>query len=286
MGKASSAKKVARAARAGGTTSGTRKNVAFPAAMVVLVLLGVGLVVFARNATTGGDGEPALGDHWHAAYGIYICDRWVTNLSDRGADSLGIHTHDDGVVHIHPFLSGAAGDKATLGKFFEQVGVEVTDSSIELPPGEPYEGRKYVNDETTCGGEEARVVSAYWADSLTAGESEPDDVRTGGISGENFEDNFGAYTIAFLPEDADIPPPPTAADVVELGRADGGDEAPIEGAPENNELPEGSGTQTPADPLSPGAGEVPIPEDGSVLAPDPPTDSTEAPPGTEPPAGG
>lgn len=285
MGKASSAKKVARAARAGGTTSGTRKNVAFPAAMVVLVLLGVGLVVFARNTTTG-DGEPALGDHWHAAYGIYVCDRWVTNLSDRGADTLGIHTHDDGVIHIHPFLSGAAGDKATLGKFFEQVGVQVTDSSIELPPGEPYEGRKYVNGETTCGDQEGRVVSAYWADSLTANESEPDDVRTGGISGEHFEDNFGAYTIAFLPEDADIPPPPSAAEVVELGRADGGDEAPIEGAPENNELPGGAGTQTPADPLSPGAGEVPIPGGGSVPASEPPTDSTEAPPGTEPPAGG
>lgn len=285
MGKASSAKKVARAARAGGNTSGTRKSIGFPVALVVLAILGVGLVVFARG-TDPGDGAPKLGDHWHAAYGIYVCDRWVANVSDRGADSLGIHTHDDGVVHIHPFLSGATGDKATLGVFFEQTGVKVTDSSITLPPsdgGQDFDSRKYVDGETTCGGEEARVVSAYWADAATADSTEPSDVRTSNITGESFEANGGAYTIAFLPKDADIPPPPTAAQLEELGAADGAPEEPIEQVPADNELPEGAGT--PGDP-NPDTEDV-LPPDGAELPPvDPPTDSTDVPAGTEVPAGG
>ena len=66
-----------------------------------------------------------LWEHWHSAIGIYVCDRWVSNLSDRGPDALGIHTHDDGLIHIHPFLAGATGKAATLGKFFDQVGMEV-----------------------------------------------------------------------------------------------------------------------------------------------------------------
>ncbi len=283
MGKASSAKKVARAARTGGkVSSGTRRNIGFPAAIVVLVVLGVGLVVFARG-TNPGDGDPQLGDHWHAAYGVYICDRWVTNLSDRGPDTLGIHTHDDGIIHIHPFLSGAAGNAATLGKFFDQVGVKVTDSSIELPPGDPYDGRTYEDGETTCDGKAARVVAAEWDDALTADDTPPDDVRTSGISGEHFDGNGAAYTIAFLPEDADIPAPLTASQIEELGAADGGQGQPIEGEPDNSDLPEDAGTETdPSDvPVDPSTETAPVPVPGSETTV--PAETT-APASTEAPA--
>lgn len=292
MGKASSAKKVARASRAGGTTAGTRKNIAFPAALVLIAVLGVGLVVFARG-TNPGTGDPQLGDHWHAAYGIYVCDRWVAAVPDRGPDSLGIHTHEDGLIHIHPFLAGATGDAATLGKFFDQTGVEVSDSSITLPSGDPFEGRKYVNGETTCGGKEARVVTAYWADAMTADSTDPTDVRTSNISGERLANDGGAYTIAFLPPDADIPPPLTAAQIQELGAVDGGQDAPIEGAPADNELPAGAGdTSDPGAgggvPVDPGAGTLPVDPGAGSVPVDPGSEPpvTDAPPSTEPPAGG
>ncbi|HEV7719736.1 MAG TPA: hypothetical protein VGO60_00545, partial [Iamia sp.] len=157
MGKASSAKKVARAARAGGTTSGQRRNIGFPAAIVAIVVLGVGLIAFARQDQETG-GHPALGEHWHAAYGIYVCDRWVANMPDGPDDPLGIHTHEDGLIHIHPFLASSAGSSANLGKFFDQVGVKVTDSSITLPPGDQFGERVYKNGETKCGDEDGRVV--------------------------------------------------------------------------------------------------------------------------------
>jgi len=239
MGKASSNKKVQRAARAGGKArGGQRKKLGFPAAIVVLVVLGVGLVAFARTTNPGG-GSPKLGEHFHTAYGIYVCDRWVANLSDRGADSLGIHTHDDGLAHVHPFLAGAAGDAATLGKFFEQVGMKASDSSITLPPGGEFRSRQYKNGETECDGKPARLVTAYWKNAQTAGEKEPDDVRTSNISGEQFEDNNSAYTIAFLPEGEDIPPPPSAPSIVQAGAADGAPGSAPEGIPDTNDLPEG-----------------------------------------------
>jgi hypothetical protein len=220
MGKASSAKKVARAARAGGKTTGQRRNIGFPVAIVAIVVLGVGLIAFARQNQPG-DGSPALGEHWHAAYGVYVCDRWVADFSDRGADTLGIHTHQDGLIHIHPFLAGAAGTSATLGKFFDQVGMKVSDSSITLPPGEAFGERTYKNGETKCGDKDGRVIMAYWEDAQNA-TGDPDDVRTSNIGGEHFKQDLGAFTIAFLPEGVDtVPAPPSAPDILQGATADG-----------------------------------------------------------------
>ena len=292
MGKASSAKKVARAARAGGKTSGQRRNIGFPAAIVAIVILGVGLIAFARQDRATG-GSPALGEHWHAAYGIYVCDRWVQNLSDRGEDALGIHTHDDGLIHIHPFLAGASGRAATLDRFFDQTGLKVSDSAITLPPGDAFGERTYKNGETKCGDENARVVMAYWEDAQDAS-GRPDDVRTSDIGGEHFEADLGAFTIAFLPEGESIPPPPSAPGIVQGAAVDGpvdtpanedateeeireqfeqgGETPPAEG--DTTPLPEGSDTTPPAE----GEGtETTAPAEGS---------DTTAPAETTAPAGG
>jgi hypothetical protein len=267
MGKASSAKKVARAARAGGKAKGQRRNLGFPIAMVVLVLAGVGLVAVSRDSTTG-DGSPALGEHWHAAYGIYICDRFVANLPNYPtpeSDEVGIHSHDDGLIHIHPFVAGAAGDKATLGKFFDQVGVKVTDSSLTLPPGAVYKSRKYLEGETTCGGERARVVLAEWEDALKT--DEDPEVRTSNIGDQKYDNDRAAYTIAFLPAGETIPPPPSASTILQGASADGGAGQPITGIPPENDLP--------PEALPPDTGSTEVPG-GSVSIP-----PTEVPPGTD-----
>ena len=129
MGKASSSKKVARAAVTGG---GSTKRGARPwgwyTAMGLVAVLGMAGVVSSRaerqtalnpiKAEKPRPPEPSrrfAGDHWHAAYGVYLCDRWLPAIrSDR--DPQGIHTHNDGVIHIHPFNRQAAGRRATLGR--------------------------------------------------------------------------------------------------------------------------------------------------------------------------
>jgi hypothetical protein len=291
MGKASSAKKVARAARAGDKTSGQRRNIGFPAAIVAIVILGVGLIAFARESTPGG-GHPALGEHWHAAYGIYVCDRWVQNVSDRGQDALGIHTHDDGLIHIHPFLAGAAGEAATLDKFFDQTGLKVSDSAITLPPGDVFGERTYKNGETTCGDEKGRVVMAYWEDAEDAS-GRPDDVRTSDIGGEHFESDLGAFTIAFLPEGESIPPPPSAPGIVAGASVDGPVDTPANEDATEEEIREQfeqqqSGETPPAEgdtPPAEGSDTTAPPEGGETTAPPEGSDTT-APAETTAPAGG
>src|SRR5687768_17955782 len=81
MGKASSAKKLARAARAGSASKGRdRREMGFPLIVALVLLLGTSLVIYARSSRSDAV-SPKLnvgaagvtGDHWHAALGIYNC---------------------------------------------------------------------------------------------------------------------------------------------------------------------------------------------------------------------
>ena len=88
MGKASSAKKVARASRAGGGGKvSQQRSLTFPVTIAVVLVLGFALVIFASrdNQATADDTQPrANSDHWHAAYGIYVCDAFLAPLQAAG----------------------------------------------------------------------------------------------------------------------------------------------------------------------------------------------------------
>jgi hypothetical protein len=227
MGKASSAKKVARAARAGGRRTGQRRQLGFPIACAAVVILGLLLVTFARQsnqAAADAVNHPKRGEHWHASYGIFICDRFLTDVADKGADDpLGIHTHQDGLIHIHPFTNQAAGKQANLGKFFDQVGMKVTDSSIKLPSAEPFDGRLYEEGSTTCGGKPATIKVVHWKNALAAANGgKPQKVYTSDFSKVHFTEDLGAYTIAFVPKGVAVPAPPGAAQITQNAQNDQG----------------------------------------------------------------
>ena len=87
-------------------------------------------LLVACGGDDGGDDDsasasegPKVGDHFHAAFGIYACGEFVAPQDPN--DPLGIHTHSDGLIHVHPFEEAAAGDNATLGLFFEAAGVDI-----------------------------------------------------------------------------------------------------------------------------------------------------------------
>ena len=115
MGKASSTKKVARAARTGGgrTARGTGGSLVWPALIGVVVVLGVILIGISRSEISGASTPPRIGkDHWHAAIGFYDCDHFLPNEA-QFENSEGLHTHGDGLIHLHPFSSAVAGKNAT-----------------------------------------------------------------------------------------------------------------------------------------------------------------------------
>ena len=222
MGRASSSKKVQRAARAAGRP-GTGRNWLWPAAVVALVALGVTLVVISRDAGEASAEPPTFGDHWHAAYGVYACDDFVAPLADEHGDANGIHTHEDGLIHIHPTSTQATGDKATLGVFDEETGLKLEDDRLEIPGG-----KTYVEGDDECDGKPGVVQVAVW--------DNPDDEEPEIVT-EDMEDiKLGEnqlLTIAFAPEGADLPKPPTSARLTDPNAAEEGRPVqPIEGVPD------------------------------------------------------
>jgi hypothetical protein len=214
MGKASSSKKVARAARAGGRTAGNKqRNLLFPGVIGVIMVLGVALVAFAANdRKSETDVAPVLGDHWHAAVGFYICDQFEPDIAEFES-RVGIHTHGDGVIHIHPSSADGAGENATLGAFLEGAGVTLTDTELTMGDQTWKEG------DQKCGDEDGELVVAQWKD-VESTDSEPALIRRDFDSIRFREDGEG-YTIAFVPEGTtDIPKPESAAQLQVLGAAD------------------------------------------------------------------
>ncbi len=249
MGKASSSKKVARAARAGGrgARGGQRRSLLFPASITVICILGVSLILYARSQDEAEALEPGLTDHWHAAYGINICGTFEPPFTND-ADPNGIHTHGDGAIHIHPGAAqqvARAGDEATLGVFMTAAGATLTDDSITIPTAEGEV--TYTEGEDQCDGEDAIVQVGYWANASEAADTDPQ-VFTDDLADINFKNDREAYTIAFLPEGDDIPPPETIGQLDELAGIDGGDTvtAPSTSAPTGSTTtaPGGAGPTT------------------------------------------
>jgi len=200
MGKSSSAKKVARAARAGGATSqGKKKNLLFPISIAAVVIVGVLVVGFARTSFSEKASEaPQVTDHFHAAYGIYVCDKFLDPLTDPGGDTLGIHTHGDGIVHIHPFGGAAAGKNATMETWGKTDGLTFSKNGFTV------NGTTYDNG-FDCNGQPATVKLYAWnADDTSAA---PQIVSTGDIGSFRFRTDRLAITLAVVPDGTDVPPP-------------------------------------------------------------------------------
>ena len=226
MGKASSAKKVARAARAGGTRRpGQRRQLGFPALIILVVLAGVSLVVFARqnreaNAAPLSQANEEF-DHWHAALGVSDCGTILYDATAEGgpffvdqlADPQGIHTHGDGVIHIHPFLDSAGGRNARMRIFFEDIGLDASDSKVTFPDGTVWD-----EAEKQCGeGDEAtpgQIVLARWNDAQAAADGErPSEIITEDFGDTRYRNDREYFTLAFVPE-GDFENIPVRPDVI------------------------------------------------------------------------
>jgi hypothetical protein len=98
----------------------------------------IGLAAFGAlqlyDSLTASD-SPAVGEHLHAALGVNICGTFTENVPQfetrAGTDTkAGLHSHGDGLIHIHPFVEEEAKDNATVGRYFEYAGNEVDEEHI------------------------------------------------------------------------------------------------------------------------------------------------------------
>ncbi|MFI5040492.1 MAG: hypothetical protein ACHQNA_01365, partial [Acidimicrobiales bacterium] len=142
MGRASTQKKVARAAgTGGGRTAGVKRPMGWYATLAVVAGLGLFLVAFSRNQELNKGQQAAKvaprinQDHWHSSFSVYICDHFMPNVPlFESVD--GIHTHGDGVIHIHPYTPQASGTGATLGFFLKSDSSDGTGGTFKLSGSE------------------------------------------------------------------------------------------------------------------------------------------------------
>jgi hypothetical protein len=192
MGKASRTK--GRASIAAARRS--RGSLGWYAVAGVVVVLGVVLVAMSTGSSE--DEPPRVGDHWHAALGVNVCGTWqpdAPEFHERIGTVLqaGIHSHGDGLIHLHPYSSDESGGRATVGRFFEYGGWSVSASSIRFWNG------TYDSD-ARCGDEPAHL---RWTVN--------GDERTGDDPADYHPEQGDVIAIAILPDGQDIGEPPSAA---------------------------------------------------------------------------
>ena len=119
------------ARRRGQGASSSNQRYLWIALGVAAIVLFVGLLVIAARRPK----LPKIGEHWHARYSVVICAQAHPQFPPTSGD---VHTHGDGVIHIHPQQPGTAGRNATLGRFFESAGVKFSGDRIEFPDGKVY----------------------------------------------------------------------------------------------------------------------------------------------------
>ena len=126
-----------------------------------LTLVGIGVLVvgitlvFILRPTTSGAGLQ-LGDHWHAALGVYACDHWdgdanwATPVSPSSGSPVqagsntyaGLHSHKDGLIHMEPAVTADTGKNATLGNYFKYMGFELSSTHVKFVTADLTNGDK------------------------------------------------------------------------------------------------------------------------------------------------
>jgi len=242
----SSAKKVAKlASRGKGKKVRFQGGSVFPIAVIVVVALGLLAVVYGRQSRPAdGSGPPYVASgntadsHWHAAFGIYVCDTFQPKLQgtkeEQGTDAqgntvllndkfriLGIHSHGDGIIHYHPYSTKSSGNRAKLGVFLDVYDIKLTDNELVLPADQG--GEKWSTDDTKCDGKDTDLTVRVWDHY-----DKPDefhDVITD-FNNIRIKNDGMVFVVAFTPKGADIPMPDWAAQLPTLGASDVDNTAP------------------------------------------------------------
>jgi hypothetical protein len=116
--------------------------------IIILVFAIIGGVLFLRGTAA----EPRINDHWHAVYQVAVCGE-VLPPFPASDGTPGIHTHGDGLIHIHPNSSDDEGKNANLDRFFDGVGVTFSEDVLRLP-----DGREFHDGDVCPDGQSGRLV--------------------------------------------------------------------------------------------------------------------------------
>lgn len=219
-----------------------RPRLGFPAIIAIIIILGSALVAFAATNRETSARPRQNEDHWHSPYAVWDCVNGGTAEDpvfeeppfQSSRDEEGIHSHQDGVIHIHPFFDRTAGKNAQVKAFLREMGATISEEAIEMPGGRILgieEERTIVDEDgnpvldedgnqqtetvpVECDGKPVIIQVARWHRSSQL-ERDPV-IYTEDLGDVRFLADQEAFVFARAPEGADIPPPPE--DRVAMGR--------------------------------------------------------------------
>jgi len=213
MGKASSNKKVARAA---GISHGRGYRPATPwgyfGVIALIIVLGIAGTWASRDRrisqiNSKGATPPTVGTTWYEGYAVYECGKFAPAITSA-SNPHGITTKPgSGVITIAPKTAAVAGKNATLGKFSSAAGMTLNAAALQVPGGKLYTdgdscqgkaGHVYVKEFAFVGDKTGQLYSG------AKGQLPKLDPRNIPLQDSKL------LTIAFVPssEAASIPPPP------------------------------------------------------------------------------
>lgn len=202
--------------------------------MAIVIVLGLVLVGYARQSAPDTNEPPTINDHWHVSYGFYVCDQFLADLKGTLEDEpidpnylkYGIHSHEDGVIHWHP-QALATGRRAKLGRFFDSYSVKVSTDGIEFPLAQN-NGKSYAVGTDKCKDSSGKEVDAEVQVVVWDAYDKPESSRKliADFDNVRIDRDQMAVTIAYIAPGTEIPMPPSATNLPELGAVDSGATAP------------------------------------------------------------
>ncbi len=294
----SSTKKAARLAQKGkGQKVRFQGGTLFPLIVALVVVLGSALVIYARQSRPAADASaPTIDDHWHHTYGFFLCDSWVQLDGDGEAQDAtgrptnveyartGIHSHDDGLIHWHPFSSASVGSRAQLGVFLGVYGVELSKDVLQFPedqraqlPADFQEDGRFESGETECtiDGETktGQLQVVRWDNVSDTGDGT---TFIAGFEQIRLDRDAMVVVIAFVPDGTDVGKPPWVDSFEEDALNDSGQLGTEQLFPgvevdENGDVTVGTGETGTSEPASTEA--APSGEPSTTEAPAPETES-------------
>jgi hypothetical protein len=199
------------------------------AALVLIVLVGIGSVVLARHDYTkhASSVPPIVGQTWHAGLAVDICGTAEPALTATASGSSnGLTTTGSGVLLIAPKTSSEAGNNATLGKFAsEYVTLKLTNSSVMYPAGTEYKNGEKCAKGTPDAGQVGVVRARSWTLSSASKKSGSEITLHGGKYTSKPADlkllNEQLITLGFGPSSKALPKVPSATEVALLQAIEG-----------------------------------------------------------------
>ncbi|HEY3843511.1 MAG TPA: hypothetical protein VGL48_09700 [Acidimicrobiales bacterium] len=199
------------------------------AALILIVLLGIGSVALARYhyTKTAPAVQPTVGQTWHAALAFDICGKMEPSIAATPSGATtGLTAASDGVLVIAPKTTGEAGNNATLGRFASGYsGMKLTNTSVQYPgSGVPlYKNGEKCPSGTPDAGKKGVVRVRSWTLSTSTSGNETKQVggHYAALPAKLKFLNSQLITVGFVPSNSALPKVSAATVLALVGTVEG-----------------------------------------------------------------